>query len=82
MANINANFQNASGASALFAIVDLARDQNAPPQLFAGYLDPDQGTGDLTLYSADGLYGRVGVVRSGGAQTVVDVANGDTIRMS
>ena len=72
MADISATFSNDYGESRRFVIVDIGRDPNNPPGIFDGYLEPGQSTQSLTLYSADGIYGKVSYQRSDGAITVVD----------
>ena len=83
MANITATFVNSYGDSRKWVIVDMARDPNSPPILFNDYLDPDQSTPGLTLYSSDGIYRSVQYQRSDGAPTMVDnVTDGSQVSMS
>lgn len=81
MATISSTFVNGYSESRKWIILDLGRDPFAPPVLFNDYLDPDQSTPPLTLYT-DGFQGRAQYQRSDGAPTNVDVSDGDSIRMS
>jgi hypothetical protein len=82
MASINAVFSNDYGESRRWVIVDSGRDPIDPPILFSDYLDPDQTTQSLQLYSADGVYGQVTYQRSDGAATVADnITDGATVSM-
>ncbi|MFZ1018190.1 MAG: hypothetical protein WAN39_09990 [Candidatus Cybelea sp.] len=80
MADISATFTNKYGESRKWVILDLGRDKNAPPVIFNDYLDVDQSTPALTVYS-DGWHGTVQYVRSDGAPTNVDVSDGDNVSM-
>ncbi len=83
MPNIRASFRNNYGESRRWLIWDIARDPNSPPVIFDGYLEPDQSTDWLTLYSSDGIYGRVTYQRSDGAPTTpMDISDGDTVNMN
>jgi hypothetical protein len=72
MPDISATFRNDYSESRHFVIVDTGRDPNSPPGIFDGYLEPGQSTESLTVYSADGTWGKVTYQRSDGAPTVVD----------
>lgn len=72
MPEISATFSNSYGESRRWVIADIARDPNSPPILFDGYLEPDQSTQALALYSSDGIYGKVQYARSDGAWTIAD----------
>ena len=60
MPDISATFTNKYGESRKWVILDLGRDKNAPPVIFNDYLDADQSTPALTVYS-DGWHGTVQV---------------------
>jgi hypothetical protein len=82
MAYVNATFCNNYSESRLFVIWDQKRDPNAPPEIFRGYLDPNQCTDSLSIYTGDDLWGQVVYQRSDGAQTVVDtITDGSTVNM-
>ena len=81
MATISATFKNDYGDSRKWVILDLGRDPNAPPVIFSDYLEPDQTTPPLGLYS-DGFAAHAQYARSDGAPTNVDVNDGDTVSMS
>ena len=82
MASISASFCNNFGDSRLYVIVDAKRDPNAPPEIFRGYLEPNQSTDVLSLYSGDDSWGQVIYQRSDGAPTVVDtITDGSTVSM-
>ena len=82
MADISATFRNDYSESRRFVIVDTGRDPNSPPVIFDGYLEPGQSTQTLTLYSSDGVYGKVSYQRSDGAVTVVDnITDGSVVSM-
>ncbi len=81
MATIYAAFRNHYGESRLYYIWDQGRDQNAPPVIFSGYLEPDQTTDWLPLYD-DGWGARAVYQRSDGPQQVVDsIHDGDQVDM-
>ena len=82
MPNISATFLNNSGSSRRWVIVDLARDPNAPPVIFNDFLEKDESTPELALHSDDSIFGKAVYQRSDGPQQVVDVSNGDVVRMS
>jgi hypothetical protein len=83
MATISATFLNDYGQSRKWVIVDSGRDPNSPPVIFNDYLDPNQATDSLSLYSDDGIYGQVTYQRSDGAPTVADnITDGTQVRMS
>jgi hypothetical protein len=83
MATLTASFINGHGSSIRYQIVDTARDPNSPPVLFDNYLDPEQSTGDLQLYSADGVYGSVTYIRSDGySQVQSDITDGTAVRLN
>ncbi len=44
MPDITATFRNKFGASKLWTVLDLGRDESAPSQIFRDYLEPDQVT--------------------------------------
>ena len=82
MANINATFCNNYSDSRLWVIFDMKRDPNAPPEIFNGYLDPNQCTDSLSLYAGDDLWGKAMYQRSDGAQNIVDtITDGSTVNM-
>jgi len=82
MAQISATFKNSYGDSRRWVIWDIGRDPNSPPVIFDGYLDPDQSTAALALYSADGVYGNATYQRSDGAATNVDtITDGSEVDM-
>ncbi len=82
MGYVNASFCNNYGDSRLYVIWDLKRDPNAPPEIFRGYLDPNQCTDTLALYAGDDLWGEVLYQRSDGAQNIVDsITDGSTVSM-
>ncbi len=82
MANINATFCNNYSESRLYVIWDLKRDPNAPPELFRGYLEPNQCTDSLSLYTGDDVWATVAYQRSDGAQNIVDsITDGSTVPM-
>jgi len=82
MPQIAATFQNNYGESRKWVIVDVKRDPNAPPVIFNDYLEPNQVTNPLSLYSDDGIYGEVTYQRSDGAPTVVDsITDGSQVSM-
>ena len=82
MPNITATFLNNFSASRRWVIFDLSRDPNAPPVIFNDFLDKDESTPELQLHSDDAIFGKIAYQRSDGPQQVVDVSNGDTVRMS
>ncbi len=81
MPTITATFKNNYGESKLWTILDLGRDPSAPSQVFRDYLEPDQVTDPLTLYSADGVYGLAGYQRSDGQLQRVDVSDQSEVDM-
>ena len=82
MPELNATFKNSYGESRHWLIVDQARDPNAPPTLFDGYLEPNEVTASTVIYSADGVYGRIAYQRSDGPPTIVDsVTDGTEVSM-
>ncbi|HEY1656503.1 MAG TPA: hypothetical protein VGF86_15480 [Candidatus Tumulicola sp.] len=81
MPDISATFTNKYSESRKWVIVDTGRDPNSPPIVFNDYLEPDQSTAQLTLYS-DGFGGHAQYQRSDGAVTNVDVSDGDNVAMS
>ncbi|SAK83688.1 hypothetical protein AWB78_04143 [Caballeronia calidae] len=83
MATLTASFVNGHGSSIRYQIVDTSRDPNSPPVLFDNYLEPDQSTGDLQLYSADGVYASVTYFRSDGYSEVKpDITDGSAVRLN
>jgi hypothetical protein len=80
MSDITATFVNKYGQSRKWVVLDMGRDPNAPPVIFNDYLDVDQSTGALTLYS-DAYHGQVQYQRSDGSPTNIDVRDGDTVSM-
>lgn len=80
MPDISATFTNKYGESRKWVILDLGRDKNAPPVIFNDYLDADQSTPALTMYS-DGWHGTVQYQRSDGSPTNVDVSDGNNVSM-
>ena len=82
MPQIAATFQNNYGESRKWVIVDVKRDPNAPPVVFNDYLEPNQATSPLNLYSDDGIYGEATYQRSDGAPTHVDsITDGTQVSM-
>jgi len=82
MPTITATFRSNYSESRKWVIVDAGRDPNAPPVIFDGYLEPDQTTAAISIYSADGVYGVVNYQRSDGPiQVVDDVTDGADVRM-
>ncbi len=82
MADINASFCNNYSESSFFVIYDMKRDPNIPAELFQGYLEPNQCTDSLSLYTGDDLWGKAMYVRSAGAQQIVDtITDGSTVNM-
>ena len=82
MGQISATFKNSYGDSRRWVILDTGRDPNSPPVIFQDYLDPDQSTSALNLYSSDGIYGQVTYQRSDGAPTNVDsITDGSEVAM-
>ena len=82
MPNIAATFRNDCGQSRRWMIVDLGRDPNSPPIIFNDFLDKDESTQELRVFSDDEIFGRIMYQRSDGPQQVVDVSNGDLVRMT
>lgn len=80
MPDITATFVNNSGQSRKWIVLDIGRDPNAPQVIFNDYLDVDQSTGALTLYS-DAFHGQAQYQRSDGPPTNIDVRDGDTVSM-
>ena len=82
MAQISATFKNSYGDSRRWVVWDVGRDPNSPPVIFDGYLDPDQSTAALNLYSSDGIYGHALYQRSDGAATNADsITDGSEVAM-
>jgi hypothetical protein len=81
MPEISAKFCNHFGESRKWKIEDVGRDPNAPLGVFEGYLEPDECAGPLTLYSADGQYGRARWGRSDGSMEEDDVVDGAKVEM-
>jgi hypothetical protein len=82
MADVNATFCNNYSESRLYVIYDIKRDPNAPLEIFRGYLEPNQCTNTLSLYTGDDLWGEALYMRSDGAQNVVDnITDGTTVSM-
>lgn len=76
MPMIHAKFRSDYSESRIWTIVDTGRDPNAPPTIFNGYLEPNQITDALEVYSADGNYGTIAYQRSDGPmQTGVSVTD-------
>ena len=82
MPNITASFKNNYGQSRRWVIADLGRDPNIPPVLFNDYLEPDEKTPELILYSSDGLYGQAQYQRSDGTSYIVNISDHDSVDMS
>lgn len=81
MPEISAKFCNHFSESRFWTILDVARDPNAPQELFTGYLEPGECAGPLTLYSADGQFGHARWGRSDGSMEEDDVVNGARVEM-
>ncbi|MBI4790241.1 MAG: hypothetical protein HY782_24670 [Chloroflexi bacterium] len=82
MSTVYAAFCNNYSESRLYVIWDLKRDPNAPPVIFNGYLDSDQCTDWLPIYTGDDLWGKVLYQRSDGPQQIVDtITDSTTVRM-
>jgi hypothetical protein len=82
MANINATFCNNYSDKRHWQIWDLKSDPNSPPQIFDGYLEPNECTASLSLYTGDDLWGQAMYQRSDGAQTIADtITEGSTVQM-
>jgi hypothetical protein len=82
MSDISATFKNNYSESRHWVIQDQGRDPNSPPTIFDGYLEPDQSTSTLALYSSDGVYGRAAYQRSDGAVTIADsITDGSEVSM-
>jgi hypothetical protein len=82
MPDIQASFKSDYSESRRWVILDTGRDPNSPPTIFDGYLEPNQVTDPLTVYS-DGSSGTIAYQRSDGAlQTGVSVSDGSQISMS
>ena len=69
MPDIGVTLRNDSGAS------------KAPPTIFNGVLDADQVTDLIMVFAADGLNGKIAYQRSDSPVQLVDVVNGDEVRM-
>jgi hypothetical protein len=69
MPDIVATFKSDFSESRKWTIWDTGRDPNAPLTIFDGYLEPEQVTDSLTIYSEDGVYGIVAYKRSDSAVT-------------
>jgi hypothetical protein len=81
MPDINVSFRNDSGASRGWIVADLGRDAINPPVIFNGFLDADQVTDPIGVFASDGLNGQITYAGSGTAQQVVNVGNGDEVKM-
>jgi hypothetical protein len=82
LATISASFSNGYSSSRRFVIADTGIDPNSPLTIFDGYLDINQTTDPLALYSSDGIYGQAAYQRSDGAVTIVaDITDGSTVAM-
>jgi hypothetical protein len=83
MSEISATFKNNYSESRHWVIVDSGRDPNSPPVIFDGYLAPNEVTSPLSLFSDDGIYGKVFYQRSDGPQQVVDsITEGSQVSMN
>jgi hypothetical protein len=83
MPDINASFKSAYSESRHWSIWDTGRDPNTPLQIFDGYLEPNQATDLLPVYSSDGTYGTIAYQRSDGPMQVqVSVTDGGETSMS
>jgi hypothetical protein len=82
MGNINATFCNNYSEKRMWWIWDIKSDPNVPPKIFEGYLEPNQCTDSLPLYTGDDLWGQAMYQRSDGAQNIVDtITEGSTVQM-
>jgi hypothetical protein len=82
MPEISATFKSTYSESRRWIIWDQGRDPNSPPTIFDGYLGSDDVTGSLTIYSADGTYGKIAYQRSDGPVEIVDdVTDGSQVSM-
>ena len=82
MSDISATFKSNYSESRHWSIVDQGRDPNLPPVIFDGYLAPNEVTSPLTIYSEDGIYGKIAYQRSDGAVQIVDtVTDGSEVPM-
>ncbi len=82
MPDISASFKSDYSESRRWVIVDTGRDPNSPPTIFDGYLEPNQATNSLPVYSSDGTWGSVTYQRSDGSPTNTTVADGSVVSMS
>ncbi|QEE29674.1 hypothetical protein FTW19_17785 [Terriglobus albidus] len=83
MPTLRATFRSNYGESRLWTIVDQGRDPNSPPVIFNGYLEPNQPTEALEVYTDDGLYGKIAYQRSDGPMQVnVSVTDGSETAIS
>ena len=58
-----------------------SKDAINPPVIFNGFLDADQVTDSIAVFASDGLNGQITYAGSGTAQQVVNVVNGDEVKM-
>jgi hypothetical protein len=81
MSTISATFQNNTDGRFLFVVQDLG---STPPQtLFNDFLNPNDSTPPLSLFSSDGIFGKAQYQRAGGPiQIVDDITEGTVVPMN